>query len=99
MDTWEYLSEITYANNENGGWKEYRDKTWPGFNPPKFAPQTMIPFLNSRARDGWELVSMQPVAVGGNLDVLTHCPNSVYTNAYFCVFKRRIGPKIGTGQS
>jgi hypothetical protein len=58
---------------------------------PKFSPYATLPELNRLGQKGWELVSMQPVIVGKNHDILVH-PNDMayWGNTYFCVFKRRL---------
>lgn len=53
----------------------------------------MIPELNEFGQDGWELVRMEPVGgVGKNGDVSFtrgYGTLTAWSNAYFCVFKRR----------
>jgi len=89
MEKWEYLTEFTYANVGNTGWEEYRKQNWPNFRPKQFDPHTMIPSLNARGNDGWELVHMEPVplGIGNNHDLAS--TQGGYSNIYFCVFKRR----------
>ena len=52
----------------------------------------MIPHLNMRGRDAWELVHMEPVVVGKNYDVCVTdgVGGATWSNIYFCAFKRRI---------
>lgn len=91
MERWEYLTEFVRANIETKGIKEFLRQRWPDWkNPPKFTPETMIPRLDARGEQGWELVHMEPVAgVGNNGDV--HFTGAAYqwSHVYFCVFKRR----------
>jgi len=89
MEKWEYWTGFLWANIESEGAREFIKKRWPDWkNPPKHAPQTMIPKLNNFGEEGWELVHMEPVAlVGGSYDILFGGPD--WSNAYFCVFKRR----------
>jgi hypothetical protein len=90
QEKWEYLTEFVWANLETQGVKEYLRTRWPSFKPDKFAPETMMPQLNTRGETGWELVHMQPVSVGRNSDVsFASDVGGPYTNIYFCVFKRR----------
>ncbi len=96
MEQWEYMTRFTYAHIDNDGAKEYLEQIFPNWqNPPKFAPQTMVPSLNSWGVEGWELVHMQPVmSVGKNGDVGFSGGNGPayhWSNVYFCVFKRRVG--------
>jgi hypothetical protein len=91
---WEYLTEIIHADVNSAGSDEYFDKNWPpGQVPPKHTPASMIPTLDERGRDGWELVHMQPVPMVGKEDDIGFPPAGLlpqvqWSNAYFCVFKR-----------
>ncbi len=67
---WEYLIRFLYANASNRGAEEYFRQHWPGSEPSKYAPETMIPELNSLGDQGWEMVHMEPIgAVGKKGDV------------------------------
>jgi hypothetical protein len=90
MDHWEYLSTFCYANIENPGAAESYARVTQGSDPPRYTPEAMMPELNAWGAQGWELVHMQPVAeVGRNGDVRFNGETSSWSNAYFCVFKRR----------
>jgi hypothetical protein len=93
-EKWEYMTEFVWASAEGQGVKEYLKKRWPDFKPDKFSPETMIPRLNNMGAAGWELVSIQPVYVGSNSDVILpevgSGANTLWTHIYFCAFKRRI---------
>ena len=89
MEKWEYKTEITYANIDNEGARDYLKKKYPKFNPSKFSPETMQLRLDKLGEAGWELVHLQPISgAGDNMDVY-FTSGGVYSNAYFCVFKRR----------
>jgi hypothetical protein len=91
-EKWEYLTQFMWAHVDNEGAMLHIANNWPGWKPPKYAPETMIPDLNSLGEKGWELVHMQPVgAVGKNRDVGFIAGEAMprYSNSYFCVFKRR----------
>ena len=50
----------------------------------------MMPELDKLGDQGWELVHMEPVAkVGSKGDVMVGGESSNWSNAYFCVLKRR----------
>ena len=90
MEQWEYLTETIHAHIDNEGARELLEGKWPGFKPAECAPQTMMPHLNARGKEGWELVHMQPVAGNGKKsDIYFNGMDYVWSNAYFCVFKRR----------
>ena len=93
MERWEYLTEILNAAIENEGFPEtLRYPELRMENPPRNAVQSTIPRLNYLGDSGWELVHMEPVpGVGKNGDI--HFPGAayVYSNSYFCVFKRSTG--------
>jgi hypothetical protein len=89
MEKWEYMTEFVWANIDSQGIREFLNRNWPSWkNPPKFTPETMIPRLNKWGEDGWELVHMEPVLIGSNHDINTYTGAHIYTNVYFCVFKR-----------
>ena len=91
MEKWEYWTGVLYANIENPGVREFLQRRWPDWKPEKFVPQAMIPELNTFGEKGWELVHMQPVAgVGASADIHFQGQAYKWSNAYFCVFKRRI---------
>lgn len=90
-ERWEYLTRFLYASIENEGAKAYMREKWPGWEPRKYSPETMIPELNELGDEGWELVHMQPIgAVGNNRDVGFVAGEAMprWSNSYFCVFKR-----------
>ena len=92
QEKWEYLTQFVWASIDNQGAQEYMQRTWPNREPAKYAPETMIPKLNSLGAQGWELVHMEPIgAVGKNRDVGFVAGEAMprWSNAYFCVFKRR----------
>lgn len=94
MERWEYLTEIVHADVEAEGVREYLKQRWPQWDPPRYTPEALLPWLNRRGAEGWELVQLQPVLVkpGGDIEFRTgesgwFAPN---TNAYLCAFKRRL---------
>jgi hypothetical protein len=90
LETWEYMAEFIGANTDKQGVQEYLQQTFPGWEPPQFAPQAMIPRLNDWGKEGWELIHMEPIqGVGDKGNVIFDPQLCIYSNAYFCVFKRR----------
>ena len=90
MEKWEYMTTLICAN-QTAKTTQYIHDRWPTWKPDKYSPEHMIPELNKWGEDGWELVTMEPVSIGHNSDVLTHFgPNTSYTPWYFCAFKRKI---------
>jgi hypothetical protein len=91
-EKWEYLTKFIWASIENEGAREYLQGAWPGWQPAKYSPETMIPELNAYGDKGWELVHMEPVgAAGKNRDVGFIAGEAIprWSNVYFCVFKRK----------
>ena len=91
QEKWEYLTCFMYASVENKGAREHIRLNWPGWEPAKYSPETMIPELNELGEQGWELVHMQPVgAVGKKDDVGFIAGDAIarWSNSYYCVFKR-----------
>lgn len=92
MEQWEYWTRILNAHIENEGAREFIRRNWPDWEPPKFAPQTLMPALNSMGAAGWELVHMQPVIARDKDEIIQSGGSGISaSNAYFCVFKRRVG--------
>lgn len=89
MNQWEYLTKFVEANTETAESQMYAD-VYAGEMPPTYTPEALMPELNRLGAKGWELVHMQPVAIGKNHDVLVHegGGNRRWSNTYFCVFKR-----------
>lgn len=90
MVKWAYHTCILNADaNEQ---REYLKKRWPEDYFEKHAPQSLIPKLDRIGEEGWELVSMDPVAVGQNQDIKTHAlgqtGRDTWVSSYLCVFKR-----------
>jgi hypothetical protein len=90
MERWEYRTEIITANIEDAGVREYLAQKYPEMVLAKFAPEAMQAHLDDLGEAGWELVAMHPIAgKGRNADVFYPGEMSAYSNAYFCVLKRR----------
>ena len=90
MEQWEYSTEFVWADTRDEGASEFLQTNYPDWNnPPPYVPQAMIPYFNSRGKEGWEMVHMQPVFVGKNYYVMS-AGSGGWGNAYFCAFKRRL---------
>ena len=91
MDQYEYLTTFLTAEAKSKETKEWLKTRNPKVkNPPVFTPESMIPELNKLGAEGWEIVTMTPVAgVGRNGDVRFTGEEPRWSNTYFCVFKRR----------
>lgn len=90
MQQWEYLTMFFEADAESE--RDFLEKLrdWKE-GIPKYTPEALIPRLNALGEQGWELVHMQPVAVGVHGDVLMHDTGGAtrfWTKRYFCAFKR-----------
>lgn len=91
MEQYEYLTTFIVAEAKTKDVKEYLKQQKPEVkNPPRFTPESMMPQLNALGAQGWELVSMTPVAgVGKQGNIRFVGDESRWSNSYFCVFKRR----------
>lgn len=69
---WEYRTVVYYAKANEPETREYLRSLWPGWEPPRSAPQALIPKLNEIGSRGWELVSIQPVYIDEDANVLIH---------------------------
>ena len=89
MLTWEYLTTFVQAEAEREMAYLMETRSWKE-GIPRNTPEAMIPQMNAYGAQGWELVTMEPVIVGRNADILIHTDNSSkWTSTYFCVFKRQ----------
>lgn len=91
MEQWEYDVEILRADANAEEARGYLERHWPGQNLPKYTVQTLVPSLNRRGSEGWELVSLEPIFVGdkGDVKLPVGDQGSFWTNAYLAVWKRR----------
>jgi hypothetical protein len=69
---WEYRTVLFYARAHESDTREFLNNLWPGWDPPRSAPQSLIPKLNDMGARGWELVSLQPVFIDEDANVLVH---------------------------
>jgi hypothetical protein len=90
-EKWQYYTTFLYADAERQ--RDFLQGKWPDWQPPQYTPESMIPELDELGAEGWELVHMEPVGgVGKKGDVSFtrgYGSMTVWSNAYFCVFKRR----------
>ncbi len=87
-EQWEYLIATLRADAEEQ--QAFLQREFPEETFPWYAPEALIPLLNDYGDLGWELVSLEPVIMGTNGDVLVVGGRpSTYTNQYLCAFKRR----------
>lgn len=93
-EQWETF--ITFLDADAIEQADFLARTWPQITFPRYAVQTLMPQLDAIGEQGWEPVSVQPVIVGVNGDVIMPSSDSrglgggFYSNQYLCVFKRRI---------
>lgn len=87
MDRWEYFTTVLEANVDVAP-VPIRDDL-PTKDRPKYSVLTLMPQLNWYGERGWELVSMDPVIVGRNGDVVPPTQGGAYSRQYLCAFKRR----------
>jgi hypothetical protein len=69
---WEYRTVILSANANETETKAYLRSIWSGWEPPRHAPQALIPKLNEYGANGWELVHIQPVFLDEDANIFIH---------------------------
>ena len=69
---WEYRTVTFYARADEPETRAYLRSLWPSWEPPRSAPQALIPKLNEYGANGWELVHIQPVYMDQDANVLVH---------------------------
>lgn len=72
MQKWEYRTVIYRANARDPETREYLKTLWPDWDPPASAPQALLYRLNEIGSRGWELVSIQPVYIDEDANILVH---------------------------
>ncbi len=93
--TWEHL--VVYLEADAQQQMLILQHKWPGQTFPPYAAQALMPLLDFFGQQGWELVSIQPVIVEDNGDVMVHGSYGRGTHVYLCVFKRPIGSGASFG--
>lgn len=89
MQRWEYLT-ATFSTSVEGAPIPVRDDV-PQDITTKYSPYALIPQLNQLGDQGWELVTIEPVVIGRNGDVVVPDAGSArWGRDYFCCFKRPI---------
>ena len=90
MQKWEYLSKYIQADMQNKPLDTVYGELIDGDELPRYSPVTIMPELNRLGEKGWELVHIQPVAIGRNHDILVHEGGGArrWATNFFCVFKR-----------
>jgi hypothetical protein len=87
---WEHL--VLYLEADAEKQAAFLQQRWPGRHFPMYAAQSLMPKLDHYGEQGWELVSIQPVIVGDNGDILitdrTDGWSGRWAFTYLCVFKR-----------
>ena|ERR1051326_394297 len=102
-ERWEYRIEILRSDSEpqmaflRQRWPQgikhpeslyysFRGKAAPF---PRYTPYTLQPQLDAFGEQGWELVTMQPVTISRNGDILIARNVQTWTPDYLCTFKKR----------
>ena len=87
---WEHL--VVYLNADAQQQTAFLQQHAPGKHFPMYAAEALMPNLDAYGQQGWELVSIQPVVVGENGDILvtdrTQGWAGRWTHTYQCAFKR-----------
>lgn len=86
---WEHLVITLEAKIEP--YEDLLRARWPDVSFAPYAPEALIPQLDERGREGWELVSVQPVMMGKHGDIAIDSYQTMqkpWTYRYLCVFKR-----------
>mgnify|MGYP000211829246 CR=1 FL=1 len=89
MQRWEYFTTTLSSSVEDTP-IPVRDDI-PTGEHEKYSPYVLIPQLNHHGDQGWELVSIEPVSIGRNGDVVRPDAHAAkWGRDYFCCFKRQI---------
>jgi hypothetical protein len=87
-EQWEHYVEFVTADSQYD--PPFVQQFYPQGRAPVYAIQSILPRLNYLGEQGWQLVNIQPVRLGGNGDVMMESGGSrEWNNAYLCAFKRR----------
>jgi hypothetical protein len=86
-EQWEAYITVLVADADQQA--DFLTSTWPEIAFPRYAVQALIPQLDAIGAQGWEPVSIQPVLLGENGDVLVAGRYQAFARQYLCLFKRR----------
>lgn len=88
MQKWEYRARVWKAQASVED-PQYLANKYPDWTPSRNSPEHLERLLDKCGDDGWELVSMRPVAEVGYHDDIRH-PGEIgcWSAWYFLVFKR-----------
>jgi hypothetical protein len=70
--------------------KDFLATYFPRRHFPRFAVESALKRIDELGAQGWELVHMEPVDLGENGDIRIGGGQVLWTNTYFCVFKRLV---------
>lgn len=85
MERWEYKTTVLAADINREDVQATVADLFRGRRPPKPLPELLIPSLNAFGEEGWELVSLEPVAVADDDPAAPGARPALY----LAVFKRR----------
>jgi len=94
---WEYRTTVFYAKAHEPETKAYLQSQWPAWDPPRCAPQALIPKLNDYGDNGWELMHIQPVYLDDDANVLIHGGPSSPDDAITGMIKAKARIPSGSG--
>ena len=82
---------IMVAIVDNPGASDYARKQWPSpVKPGKFSPRHLMPELDAMGKQGWELVSLQPVVITSDAAIVVVGSEPKISNSYLVALKRQI---------
>ena len=92
IERWEYWTCFLEADADRE--RQFLVGTLRSEHPPRYTVESLVPSLNRFGQEDWELVSIRPVVIGNNADVLvfedTTGSRREWTSTYLCAFKRRL---------
>ncbi len=92
MPQWEYLTVL--LNADALGVEAYLADHFAGWQVGRYSPVALVPYLNEYGAQGWELVSVQPVASGSDEAIMIHNGSAdgpagrIWSHTYLCAFRR-----------
>ena len=90
MEQWEYHTAIIWAHEDNPGAREYVVRHRPGEKVGKFSPVNLVPELDRLGKQGWELVTLQPIVMTADMAIMLSDSTPQASNVYFVAMKRRV---------
>jgi hypothetical protein len=90
VDKWEYTSIVIEVDIHKPGAREYIKKGWLDIEKIlEYSWRTLNPILDELGEAGWELIHIEPLSFGSQMDIWPLGHGLSIVHSYRCVLKRK----------